>query len=292
MKDKHVKWVLLLPALVLLFATTVYPLIYSFYVSLHNWNLGRSIAIGPYIGIGNYVRAFKDPLFWQSTTATIIFTVSSVILTITLALLVAILLSKDKPHVSYLRSILIIPFAMSPALIGFSWRFMLEPGYGLFHKIIGTFIPPLSGVSWLADPFYAMVALISVEVWIFMPLMTLIFVSGLMSLPKEVYEAAKVDGANAFQIFLKVTLPLMMPIIMIAIILMTMFALKVFDPVVTLTQGGPGNSTRLLNFTVYQIGFRFFDMGYSAALGYILAFILIGIQSIYMKILIRGGGWR
>ena len=292
MRDSTVKWVLLLPALIFLGATSAYPLLYSFYLSFHEWNLGRSLTIGPYVGLENYTRAFSSEAFWQSIRATSIFTAASVVLVIGISILVALLLSKEKPYISFVRSIMIIPFAMSPALVGFSWRFMLERGFGFIHFILGSIIPPLKNVTWVADPLYAMIALISVEIWIFVPLMSLIFISAIMGLPKDVYEAAKVDGATALQSFFHITLPLLKPIILISTILMTMFALKVFDPVVTLTQGGPGSATRLLNFSVYQTAFKFFDFGYAAALGYILAFILIGFQLVYMRFLVRGGGWK
>jgi multiple sugar transport system permease protein len=292
MRDSTVRWVLLLPALIFLGATSAYPLLYSFYLSFHNWNLGRSLTMGPFVGLENYSRALSSSFFWESIVATAIFTTASVIFVIVLSIFVALLLSKEKPYISFVRSIMIIPFAMSPALVGFSWRFMLERGFGFLHFILGNIFPPLKQVTWVADPFYAMVALISVEVWIFVPLMSLIFISAIMALPKDVYEAARVDGASVVQSFFHITLPLLKPIILIATILMTMFSLKVFDPVVTLTQGGPGSATRLLNYSVYLTAFKFFDFGYAAALGYILAFILIAFQLVYMRFLVRGGGWK
>lgn len=292
MRDKHMKWILLIPALLVLFATTVYPLIDSFRISLHEWDLKRSLTIGRFVGLSNYKQAFLNPEFWNSFWATAFFTISTVVLIVILGIAIGLLLSKDKPYITFIRTLLIIPFAMSPALVGYSWRFMLDNSYGLFHKIFGAIIPPLANVTWLGDAKYAMIALISCEVWIWLPFMSLLIMSGLMSIPKDVYEAAKVDGASAVQCFFKITIPLLRPILLVATILMTMFALKIFDPVVTLTNGGPGNATNLLNYSIYQTGFRFFDMGYAAAIGYILTFILVGMQVIYMRRLVKGGGWR
>lgn len=292
MENRFFKYILLMPALILILATTFYPLIKSFWISLHDWDLKKSIEMGDFVGIQNYIRAFSDTHFWNSVLVTFTFALATVVLTLVLSLAVAILLSKDKPYITFIRAILIIPFAMSPALIGYSWRFMLNSDYGLFDKIIGFLIPPLENVVWLGSSTTSMLALISVVVWIWLPFITLMFISGIISLPEEVFEAAKVDGANRFVVIFKIMVPMLRPIILIATILMTMFTLKVFDPVVTLTHGGPGNSTEVLNFFIYKEGFRFFNMGYSAAVGYILAFITVILVIIYMRKLVKGDDWN
>lgn len=292
MGNKYFKYILILPALIIMGIITLFPLVRSFWISLHEWDLKESIELGNFVGLDNYIKAFNDPVFWNSIWVTLVFTIATVLITITMAILIAALLSKDKPYLSYLRAILIIPFALSPALVGYSWRFMLNPDYGVFDQIIGFLIPPLDNIVWLGTPATAMIALISVAVWIWLPFMTLMFISGIMGISQEVYEAARIDGANTVQIFMKVTLPMIQPIIMIATILMTMFALKQFDPIVTLTSGGPGASTEVLNYLVYTTSFRYFDMGYGAALGYILAFITIGFVLIYMRKLVKGDDWN
>ncbi|MGY4690744.1 carbohydrate ABC transporter permease [Salibacterium sp. K-3] len=292
MESKYFKYILLAPALLLVGTTTLYPLIRSFWISLHEWNLTESIEIGEFVGLGNFLKAFNDKVFWNSVQVTLVFTVCTVFITVACGIAVALLLSKEKKHLQYLRAVLIIPFALSPALVGYTWRFMLNPDYGLFDKIIGFFIPPLSDMVWLGNAPTAMAALISVAVWIWLPFMSLMFISGVMGMPREVFEAAKIDGASAVQTLFRITLPMLQPIILIASILMTMFALKQFDPIVTLTQGGPGDATEVLNFFVYQTSFRYFDMGYGAALGYILAMITIGFVLIYMRKLVKGDEWN
>lgn len=292
MKSRFFKYTLLAPALILIAVTTFYPLMRSFWISLHDWDLKKSADMGDFVGFQNYTRAFSDFQFWHSVGVTFIFAGSTVVLTLVLSIMVALLLSKDKKYLSYIRAVLIIPFAMSPALIGYSWRFMLNSDYGLFDKIIGFLIPPLSDVVWLGTNTTSMMALISVVVWIWLPFMSLMFISGLIGMPAEVFEAAKVDGATPLQIIFKITLPMLKPIILIASILMTMFTLKAFDPVVTLTHGGPGNSTEVLNYFIYKTGFRYFDMGYSAAVGYILAFITIIFVIVYMRKLVKGDDWN
>lgn len=292
MKNTVYKYTLLAPAFILILVTTIYPLMRSFWISLHNWDLKVSAEMGPFIGFENYLRAFSDSQFWDSVFITLIFSGLTVFITIVLGVGVALLLSKEKRYLSYLRAIIIIPFAMSAALVGYSWRFMLNSDYGLFDKIIDFFIPALADTVWLGTPQTAMGALVSVVVWIWLPFMSLMFISGLMGMPREVFEAAQVDGASRFQTLIHITLPMLRPIILIAAILMTMFSLKAFDPVVTLTQGGPGSSTEVLNYLIYKTGFRYFDMGYASALGYILALITIGFVVIYMRRLVKGDDWN
>lgn len=292
MTNKYFKYLLLAPALLILGTITMFPLIRSFWISLHEWNLTDSLEMGEFVGIDNYLQAMSSSGFWNSVTVTLTFTVATVFITIASAIAVGLLLSKEKPYISFLRAVLIIPFALSPALVGYSWRFMLNPDYGLFDRIIGFLIPPLSDVVILGTPTTALAALVSVAVWIWLPFISLMFISGLMGLPNEVYEAAKIDGASNMQILFRVTLPMLQPIILIASILMTMFSLKQFDPIVTMTSGGPGNSTEVLNFLIYSTSFRYFDMGYGAALGYILAIMTIGFVLIYMRRLVKGGEWN
>jgi multiple sugar transport system permease protein len=292
LKNKSFKYIILAPALILILATTIYPLLRSFWISLHNWDLKKSPEMGPFVGLDNYVRAFSDSQFWQSVLITLIFSGFTVLITIVFGIGVALLLSKEKRFLSYLRAILIIPFAMSAALVGYSWRFMLNSDYGLFDKIIDLFIPALADIEWLGTPQTSMAALVSVVVWIWLPFMSLMFISGLMAMPREVFEAAQVDGASRFRTLIHIILPMLRPIILIAAILMTMFSLKTFDPVVTLTRGGPGTSTEVLNFLIYKTGFRYFDMGYASALGYILAMITIGFVVIYMRRLVKGDDWN
>lgn len=290
--DKKIRYVLLAPALILLFITVLYPLIDSFWISMHDWNLKDSVELGKFIWFDNYLRALQDPVFWKSIQATFIFAGLSIVSTIVFGLGIALLLSREKKHLEYIRSILIIPFAVSPAVVGYSWRFMFNSEYGLFVAIIGFVFPFLKDVLWLGSPAYAMITLVSCVLWVWLPFICLIFISGLMSLPVEVYEASKIDGASAPQAFFKITIPLLSPILLIGTIMVTMFALKTFDPIVILTQGGPGVSTNVLNYEIYKTAFRFFELGYASALAYILVAIIMIFAAFYMRLLIKGDGWR
>ncbi len=286
--DKGWAAMLLAPALLIVVATTVYPLLFSFDTSFRDWNLTASPRPGPYVGSDNYQQAFMDdPEFWRTVQTTAIFVVADVCFTILAALGMALLLLRPGPGKALLRTVLILPFAMSPALIGISWRFMFNPEYGAFQHGIGAVLPFMRDVDWFASPGLARTALISADVWHWTPYFTFMLMGGLASIPPETQEAAGIDGSNAWRVFRDITLPQLAPVLGVAVILKSVFALKVFDSVVTMTGGGPGTSTSTLSFFAYQIGFRNYDMGYAAAVSYLLTAVLVVLSLIYMRMVFR-----
>ena len=171
------KWGLLAPALLLVCVTLLYPLVQSFWYSLHEWNLGRGAALGPFVGAGNYAQALTDdPDFWNSVRVTAVFTAFSVVLTIGIAMGLAVLLAGVRPLEVNVRTLMVIPFAMSPALVGVSWRFLLNPEFGAVDASLKWLIPGLRGQAILAEPTLAMAALIAVDVWHWAPYFMLTFV--------------------------------------------------------------------------------------------------------------------
>jgi multiple sugar transport system permease protein len=215
------------------------------------------------------------------------FVVLDVSLTILVALGLAILLLRQGFGTSILRTLLILPFAMSPALIGISWRFMLNPDYGAFNRTIAAILPFMRNTDYLASPTFAMGALISADVWHWAPYFTFMLMGGLASIPPETQEAARIDGASNWRVFRDVTLPQLAPVLAIAVILKSVFALKVFDSIVTMTGGGPGRSTTTLAFFAYHIGFRDYDFGYAAAVAYVLTAMLFMLSLFYMRFAFR-----
>jgi multiple sugar transport system permease protein len=242
---------------------------------------------GPFVGLDNYARAFSDPNFINSMVVTLKYTIVSVVISIILGLLIAVLLHKPTPFNTFLKAFLIFPFAMAPALKGFSWRFMLNPHYGILDKILDFLIPPLKDVVWLGDPFWALFSLAITEVWGWAPYIALVFIGALDSMPSEIFDAAQVDGASTMQVFLYITLPMLSPIIVMITLLKTIFSVKQFDAVVTMTGGGPGRATETMNFFVYKTGFNFFDMGYASALAYLLITIMFDFAFFYVRALIK-----
>lgn len=287
-QDTLLKWGLLAPALLVVTATLLYPLVQSFWYSLHEWNLGRTSTIGPFVGVDNYrLILTDDPDFWHSVWVTLVFTVPSVVLTLGIALALALLLAGGRQLEVNVRTLMVIPFAMSPALIGISWRFLLNPEYGAADAVLKGLFPPLEGVAMLAEPRFAMAALIAVDIWHWAPYFMLTFVGALASLPQDTIDAAQVDGAGPFRAFFEVLLPQLWPVLGIAILLKTIFSLKMLDQVVTMTGGGPGTATVTLPYIIYETAFRFFDLGYGAAIAYLLAAVMLVLAVIYSRLVME-----
>ena len=296
MRDRHLKYLFVLPALFVVAATAIWPLSQSFYLSFREWKLNRARDSKPlweyqYDGleniaylIDNYLYALEDDLLWNSIRVTSIFTVASVLASVGLALGLALLLAPGGKFRLTVRTLLILPFAMSPALIGVSWRFMFQPDFGLFKAFFDVLIPPLADMDWLGDTTLAMVALVGSDVWHWTPYLTLVLIGGLATVPQDAREAAMIDGAGSWRVFMDVTLPSILPVLAVCLVLKTIFSLKMFDQVYMLTNGGPGNSTQTLAHYIYFNGFKYYNMGYASAVSYLLVIPMFGLTWIYMKL--------
>jgi multiple sugar transport system permease protein len=281
------KYILLLPALLVLAATTIYPFFSALILSFRYWRMNKSPVPGKFVGFDNYLRAFSDPNFWNSMVVTLRFTLISVLLTILLALVMAIFLRQNNRVNYFFRTLLILPFAMAPVLKGYTWKFMLNDFYGIFDYIIDHLLPFAADINWLGDPFWAQFWLAMTEVWGWAPYIALVFIGALSVIPQETLDAAEIDGCNNWQKIRHVMIPQIMPVILIMTLLKTIYSLKMFDAVVSLTGGGPGRATETLNYFVYKTGFRFFDMGYASALAWILVFIFFIFAMLYERTLMR-----
>ena len=296
MRDRHLKYLFVLPALFVVAATAIWPLSQSFFLSFREWKLNRARDSKPlweyqYDGLeniaylfDNYLYALEDDLLWNSIRVTSIFTIASVLASVGLALGLALLLAPGGKFRLTVRTLLILPFAMSPALIGVSWRFMFQPDFGLFKAFFDVLIPPLADMDWLGDTTLAMVALVGSDVWHWTPYLTLVLIGGLATVPQDAREAAMIDGAGSWRVFMDVTLPSILPVLAVCLVLKTIFSLKMFDQVYMLTNGGPGNSTQTLAHYIYFNGFKYYNMGYASAVSYLLVIPMFGLTWIYMKL--------
>lgn len=286
-KRAPLRWALLAPALLVIGATIIYPMLSSLITSFRSWQLITSPTPGPFVGLENYSRAFGDAGFLNSLRVSGLYLLISTPLSLILGLAIALVLSKPTRLNVFARALLIFPFAVAPVLKGYSWRFMLNPEYGVYANMIGAVFPPLKGYLWLGNDFSALLAIAMSEVWGWAPLFALMFIGALSSIPGDITEAARVDGATNRQIFWKITLPLLAPVIYIVGLLKIISGFKMFDQVAIMTGGGPGNSTQTLYYYVYQMAFRNLDMGYASAISYILV-ILMGILAfLYVRVLLR-----
>lgn len=286
MRDRSLSYLLLVPAFLIVLATTLYPLAYSLMTSFREWDLTKQRRPGDFVGLDNFAHAFTEPGFQNSLWVTSIFVVTSVILTLLISMSLALLLRRKGRLHTFTRVILILPFAMSPALIGVSYRFMFNPEFGVIAKGLGAVFPSLEGVPWLASPDLAMAILVLTDVWHWAPYMTFMCLGGLASVPRETEEAARIDGASSFRVFFGIVLPQMKGVLLVVAVLKTIFALKMFDQVVTLTGGGPGTSTETLAYFIFNVGFKWYDMGYASALAWILTAIMMLISIWYVRMLL------
>lgn len=284
--DRYTRYLFVVPALVLVLGTTLWPVLSALTTSLRDWRLKRSPVPQKWVGFDNYLLALEEPEFWNALKVTGTFVVLDVLLTVMVALGLALLLRKAGVLQSMVRAVLILPFAVSPALIGVSFRFMLNGEHGVLAKGFAATFPWLSDVVWLAAPGYAMAALIASDLWHWFPYLTLMFLGGLAAVPKETEEAAEIDGATPFQVIRLVVLPQMKGVIAVATILKTIFALKMFDQVATLTGGGPGITTQTLAHYTYSVGFVHYDMGLASALAVILTAILVAVGIVYIRLVL------
>jgi multiple sugar transport system permease protein len=275
MRSKYTKFVLLTPALLIVLLTTTYPLLYAFVTSFRDWRLSRSPLPRAWVGFDNYARAFTDDNFLNSVRVTLVYTVLSVVLSLVIGLAIGLLLNRPGWRYTLMKSLLLFPFAVSPALKGFSWRFMLNPEYGIYARGIGAIFPPLDNFIWLSSAAGALFWIAMSEVWGWAPLVALMFIGALGAISPEINEAAYLDGANGWNVFRFITL------------LRAIFSLKMFDQVVTMTGGGPGRSTQTVNFYIYQVGFRNLDMGYASTLAVLLVVAMALFATAYVWLFMR-----
>jgi len=249
--------------------TAIWPLAESLRLSFTVGRLTKPDFPQAFIGMENYSWAFLDePAFWNSVQVTALYTVATVLLTTLCALGLALLLAPGGRLRSGVQTLLILPFAMSPALIGVSFRFMFNPEFGLFDAFFGLLLPPLADISWLSDPGLAFLVCVMADVWGWIPFLTLVLIGGLAAIPRDTIEAAQVDGASGFRVFRDITLPQLMPVLAVVLILKIIFSLKTFDQIYMLTNGGPGTATQTLSHYIYFNGMKYGQIGYSAAVAW------------------------
>ena len=288
MRDHVLKYLLVLPAIVVVAATAIWPLARSLVLSFYTGRLNRPGFPQGFLGADNYYWAiFEEPAFWNSVFVTTVYTVATVAVTVSLALGLALLLVPGGKFRMSVQTLLILPFAMSPALIGVSFRFMFNPEFGLFDAFFGLLIPPLAEINWLSDPVLAFIVCVLADVWGWIPFLTLVLIGGLAAIPSDTIEAAQVDGANGWRVFRDVTLPQLGPVLAVVVILKSIFSLKTFDQVYMLTNGGPGAATQTLSHYVYFNGLKYGQIGYSAAVAWLMVIPMIALTYAYARLVFR-----
>jgi ABC-type sugar transport system permease subunit len=279
------------PALVVLAAFLLYPIGYSLWLSLHEWD-GYTPRWGPFVGLENYRALAADEVFWQATLNSIVFVVVRTPLEVGLGFLLAILLNGRLPARSLLRTLFFVPVVMSLIVVTIIFQRVYEPNTGLLNTFLHAVGLGAWAHPWLGDPATALPAVIAVSVWKNVGFSLVILLAGLQGLPQDVLEAARVDGANAWQLTLRVVTPLMRPILAITALLSIIGGLKVFDLIFIMTRGGPTYSTEVLATMLYREAFELNHMGVASAIAVILVTVVLSIARVQTFVLQESGESR
>lgn len=274
-------WAYIMPSIVILALLTILPTLFLYYVSMTNYELGQMWNEQHIVGFKNFIRLFsgRDMEFWPSVGHSILFMLLATFLETVCGFVVALLLNRDFKLKSLIFACLLVPITITPSVVGQMWKLMYNAEYGVINYFIGLLFH--TKVVWLG-PELAYLSTLLVDIWQWTPFMALIIYAGLSSVPAEPYEAALVDGANAVQSFRYITLPLLRPLLSLAILFRSMDSLKLFDVPFVLTQGGPGNATELLSLHVYRLGFAQTGWVARASATGIILLILITILSQFL----------
>ena len=281
-------WAFTAPALVILAAFLLYPIAYSLWLSLHEWD-GYTPRWNAFVGVENYRALAGDEVFWRATLNSVVFVVVRTPLEVGLGFLLALLLNRRLPARSLLRTLFFVPVVMSLIVVTLIFQRVYEPNTGLLNTFLhgvglGAWAHP-----WLGDPATALPAVIAVSVWKNVGFSLVILLAGLQGLPQDVLEAARVDGANAWQLTRRVITPLMRPILALTALLSIIGGLKVFDLVFIMTRGGPTYSTEVLATMLYREAFELNHMGTASAIGVILVVVVLCIARVQAFVLRESG---
>ncbi|MBW2123349.1 MAG: sugar ABC transporter permease [Deltaproteobacteria bacterium] len=277
----------ILPCIVFLLAMTIFPLLYSLFLGFNKWELAVGLP-REFTGLSNYGRLITDPRFWNAMRNMAYELVFGVGAQLVLGLGLALLLDRAFKGRGMVVTLFLLPTMIAPVVVGTTFRMIYHYSYGPLNYFLKAVNIP--GLNWLADPKLAFPSIIIADTWEWTPFMMLILLAGLQSIPSELHEVASVDGASSWQKFLYITLPLLKRTMIIAVLIRSMDAFKLFDLVVLLTQGGPGIASETLPYYNYLVGFKYFSMGYAAALAYVQLIVLIILAQIFLKYWKREGG--
>jgi multiple sugar transport system permease protein len=279
MRVGYISLFLILPAIAMMLFTTVYPIIGVLYYSLYSYN----IITGEFrfSGVNEYIELFKDPVFLISIRNTIIFSVVATVVQTFLGLSIAVLINQRIRGKRYIIPILALPNMFSVVVVSSMWKLMLDYDTGLINNIM-RFLG-LQPLPWLTSVDLALFSIAIIDTWQWTPICFLIFYAGLQSIPRELYDAALVDGASPFRTFISITLPMLKPYLALILLLRSIDTFRLFDKVYLLTGGGPANSTETISLYIFKTGLVFWDIGKASAASFIMLTLILAISILYIR---------
>jgi len=284
LSDGAFGWLLIGPTLLFLIAVFAYPIASTAITSLGDARL-QTPGATQLVWFGNYLDFLSSPAFWQSIGRTLYFTIASVASELVLGIGIAALIQRRFTGWRLLRVAIIIPWAVPTIAMATMWRWIYNADYGALNGLLSQFGVIDNYVAWLSDPMAAMGWIIVADVWHSTPFVVLIVLAALATIPTELYEAARMDGASHWQSFLRITVPLLRPAILVVLVVRTVEAFRVFDIIYVVTGGGPANGTLVVSYLAYQETFRFFNLGRGAALSFLISLVVLVAAAVYIRLL-------
>jgi multiple sugar transport system permease protein len=269
----------IVPALVVVGAVIVFPWLFTIWMSAFDWTIGRD---AHFVGLDNYTALLHNQRFIEAVGRTFYFTVLAVVAPLVLGTIAALIFHRQFPFRGVLRGIFIMPMMATPVAIALVWTMMFHPQLGVLNYLLSLVgIPPQ---LWVFHPATVIPSLVLVETWQWTPLVMLIVLGGIAALPTEPYESAQIDGAGMWQMFRYITLPLVLPFIFIAAMIRTIDAVKSFDIIFAITQGGPGSASETINLYLYSAAFVYYDLGYGSAIAVIFFALIILLAGLLLYV--------
>lgn len=286
-KEKRLAWLLIAPSFFVVFVLVLFPIVRALWMSLHRIDLKRPALGTPFVGLANYVDIIQEPYFWASMARTLYFMVVSVSLEVVIGVAVALLLNQQFRGRGAVRAIVLIPWALPITIDAVMWLWILNPTYGALNGLLYQLHIIDHYRTWLSTPMSALNWVIIADVWKVTPLVILLTLAALQTIPVHLYEAARVDGAGAWRAFWRITLPLLRPTLAIILVIRSMDAFRVFDIIYIMTSGGPSDGTKVISYYTYLEAFSFLRMGRGAALAWIITFV-VGLMAFgYIRLVNR-----
>ena len=279
-------WVFILPAVVTVGAVILFPWVFTLWMSLNEWKLGES---RHFVGLANYLRLAGDGRFMDSLWHTLVYTALSVLAPLVLGTAAALIFNERLPLRGLLRGIFVMPMMATPVAVALVWTMMFNPQLGVLNYLLS--LVGIGPQAWVFHPASVIPSLVMVETWQWTPLVMLIVLGGLATLPAEPYESADIDGATGWQKFRYITLPMIAPFLLLAAMIRTVDALKSFDIIYAITQGGPGTASETINLYLYSVAFAYYDVGYGSAIA-VVFFVLIVALSLVLLHLRQRSKWN